>query len=318
MAINTPKPISRDERYLSKIGGNEEVIVPKPVSREEKYMYRVAGYDDQPIPDYPIGRNEKYWAKIVENGGGSSTLIEKSITENGVYNASDDEADGYSSVTADVPNTYTAGDEGKVVDNGALVAQTAKAESITVNGTYDTTKNNSVTVDVVGENNAKVEKIPQENGFSIDKSLTEITIPSGYEVITSLSGCKYLKKVTIPNTINAFSNNAFAYCSALAKIEVPSAVTVIANFAFRDCTSLSEVVFKNGSELQIIGAGCFQNCTALTSIELPSTVTTINNSSDNPAFKGCTNLQTITINKPEGSISGAPWGAKNAQVIWTG
>jgi hypothetical protein len=46
MAINTPKPISRDERYLSKIGGNEKVIVPKPISREEKYMYRAAGYDD--------------------------------------------------------------------------------------------------------------------------------------------------------------------------------------------------------------------------------------------------------------------------------
>ena len=71
MAINTPKPISRDERYLSKIGGNEEVIVPKPISREEKYMYRAAGYDDQPIPDYPISRKEKYWAKIIENGGGS-------------------------------------------------------------------------------------------------------------------------------------------------------------------------------------------------------------------------------------------------------
>ena len=71
MAINTPKPISRDERYLSKIGGNEKVIVPKPVSREEKYMYRVAGYNDQPIPDYPISRKEKYWAKIIENGGGS-------------------------------------------------------------------------------------------------------------------------------------------------------------------------------------------------------------------------------------------------------
>lgn len=108
MAINTPKPISRDERYLSKIGGDEKVIVPKPVSREEKYMYRAAGYDDQPIPDYPIGRNEKYWAKIVENGGGSSTLIEKSITENGIYNASDDEADGYSKVTVNVVGDYNA------------------------------------------------------------------------------------------------------------------------------------------------------------------------------------------------------------------
>lgn len=35
-------------------------------------------------------------------GGGSATLIEKSITENGTYNASADNADGYSKVTVDV------------------------------------------------------------------------------------------------------------------------------------------------------------------------------------------------------------------------
>lgn len=37
-------------------------------------------------------------------GGGSATLITKSITANGTYNASDDSADGYSSVTVNVPS----------------------------------------------------------------------------------------------------------------------------------------------------------------------------------------------------------------------
>lgn len=37
-----------------------------------------------------------------ESGGGGSTLIEKSITANGTYNASDDDADGYSKVTFNV------------------------------------------------------------------------------------------------------------------------------------------------------------------------------------------------------------------------
>ena len=48
-----------------------------------------------------------------------------------------------------VPNSYAAGDEGKVVSNGALVSQTTHAE-ITENGTYDITTNNSVTVNVSG------------------------------------------------------------------------------------------------------------------------------------------------------------------------
>lgn len=79
-------------------------------------------------------------------GGGSSTLVEKTITANGTYNPADDNADGYSSVTANVPNTYTVADEGKVVDSGVLVGQTAK--NIDANGLYDTTLNNSVSVDV--------------------------------------------------------------------------------------------------------------------------------------------------------------------------
>ena len=89
------------------------------------------------------------WNEVSSGGGGSTTLIEKSITANGEYNASDDSADGYSKVTVDVANSYTQADEGKVVSNGTLVAQTTHAE-ITENGTYDITTNNSVSVNVSG------------------------------------------------------------------------------------------------------------------------------------------------------------------------
>lgn len=42
-------------------------------------------------------------AKKISGGNTPApTLIEKTITENGVYNASDDEADGYSSVKVEV------------------------------------------------------------------------------------------------------------------------------------------------------------------------------------------------------------------------
>ena len=57
--------------------------------------------------------------------------------------------DGMSSVsgTVNVPNSYSASDEGKVVSNGALVSQSAHA-TVTQNGTIDTTLNNSVVVNV--------------------------------------------------------------------------------------------------------------------------------------------------------------------------
>ena len=81
---------------------------------------------------------------------GASALVSKQIAQNGIYDPANDNADGYSAVTVNVPNSYAAGDEGKVVSNGALVQQTARASEITANGTYDTTTNNSITVNIQG------------------------------------------------------------------------------------------------------------------------------------------------------------------------
>lgn len=68
----------------------------------------------------------------------------KAITANG--NGQD--VVGYAAVNVNVPNSYAAGDEGKVVSNGALVAQTS--DTVTTNDTYDTTLINSLTVNVSG------------------------------------------------------------------------------------------------------------------------------------------------------------------------
>ena len=53
---------------------------------------------------------------------------------------------GIQTVNVNVPNTYAAADEGKVVSSGALVSQTSK--TVTANGTVDTTENNEVVVNV--------------------------------------------------------------------------------------------------------------------------------------------------------------------------
>lgn len=106
-------------------------------------------------------------AAAIEALPGQSTLVSKSITQNGSYDPEDDDADGYSAVTVNVPNSYAAGDEGKVVSNGALVAQTARASEITANGTYDTTTNNEVTVNVAGGGSGDFIKInPDYQGLA--------------------------------------------------------------------------------------------------------------------------------------------------------
>lgn len=88
-------------------------------------------------------------------GGGSAALGPKTIRQNGVYRAASDNLDGYNTVTVEVPNTYAAADEGKVVSNGALVAQTSR--TITENGTFDTTLNNEVVVNVSGSGSGEFE-----------------------------------------------------------------------------------------------------------------------------------------------------------------
>ena len=68
----------------------------------------------------------------------------KSITSNG----NNQDVIGYAAVNVNVPNTYSAGDEGKVVSSGALVSQTAHADVTpgTSDQTIDTTTNNSLKV----------------------------------------------------------------------------------------------------------------------------------------------------------------------------
>ena len=76
---------------------------------------------------------------------GDPVLETLTATQNNTYTPSTGK-DGFSEVVVNVPNSYSASDEGKVVSNGALVAQTSDTK--TANGTYDTTLNNEIVVNV--------------------------------------------------------------------------------------------------------------------------------------------------------------------------
>lgn len=80
----------------------------------------------------------------ISGGGVLDTLT---IVQNGTYTP-ETGYDGFSEVTANVPNSYSASDEGKVVSSGSLVGQTSR--NVSQNGTYDTTLNDEVVVNVSG------------------------------------------------------------------------------------------------------------------------------------------------------------------------
>lgn len=105
------------------------------------------------------------------SGGGDTEIQALNVTQNGTYNPGSGKA--YKPVNVNVPNSYGAGDEGKVVSGGALVTQTTK--NITANGTVDTTTNNEVVVSV--QPNLQT-KTATQNGT--------VTPDSGYDGLSSV------------------------------------------------------------------------------------------------------------------------------------
>lgn len=77
----------------------------------------------------------------------------------------------------------------------------------------------------------------------------------------------------------------------------------------------TNIVIPEG--VTIIGSDAFSGHGRMTSVQIPDSVMTISSGTFG-SFSGCFNLKTITINRPQDSISGAPWGATNATVVWTG
>ena len=131
----------------------------------------------------------------------------------------------------------------------------------------------------------KLEKIG-ESAFENCTKITEVELPETLKIMEndyyggSFSGCKNLKKVNIPKTLEqgylAFKNcssltqidwkdgitkipeGLFKECSGLKNITIPDSVTEIEKGAFYQCSSLAEVYLPNG--LKKIGDSVFDKC----------------------------------------------------------
>lgn len=150
-----------------------EIVVPSDITIEPLTATENGAYTAPTMTAYsPVNVNvpqtDVQPLEVIENGNYEAPdgtaynpvmvavpiKTEESLTveQNGTYTPETGKV--YNRVVASVPNTYTVQDDGKVVSNGALVAQTAR--TVAQNGTIDTTLNNSVTVDVSVQINGKV------------------------------------------------------------------------------------------------------------------------------------------------------------------
>ena len=95
--------------------------------------------------------------------------------------------------------------------------------------------------------------------------------------------------VTIPDSVTAIHDGAFANCFQLTNISIPNSVTSIGLSAFDGCTKLESITLP--SSLRNISMFLFHNCSQLTTIQIPDSVPSI----QDYAFGNCTSLETIHI-----------------------
>lgn len=135
---------------------------------------RAKGETSDPL-EFPGGFTDAIDA--IQGGGSVPTGTKQiSIGSNGTTT---ENVESYASaeIIVSVPNTYTQSDEGKVVSNGALVSQ--GSDTVTENGTVDTTLISSLLVSVSGGGGQSMTKLASGIYTKTDQSTknTVVEIP---------------------------------------------------------------------------------------------------------------------------------------------
>ena len=118
------------------------------------------------------------------------------------------------------------------------------------------------------------------------------TIPADGSVTTigefafELTG---ITSITLPDTITAIENQAFAECPNLESVVLPDSVMEMGYRVFYDCEKLKNVTLP--SNMTKLADHTFYGCLGLESITLPDSVTIIGDA----AFYWCKNLKSISF-----------------------
>ena len=175
----------------------------------------------------------------IPSGGG--TLIPKTITENGVYNASSDNADGYSSVDVNVPEKDEYEMLTAVMNKTATEIVSDKINELT-------------TWSCAGNNN--LQKVILSSDKFYGGSSTNGTIYVFYN-------CRSLKMLLFPHSKHStgygFGNYYASGCTNLAIVLIHK-VGNIGGSSFLGCSQIKSFIITKTDSIQVLGnANAFSN-----------------------------------------------------------
>lgn len=139
-------------------------------------------------------------------------------------------------------------------------------------------KINGVTVETIG------------HGAFERSAVTSVTIPDSVTAILdrAFANCFQLTNISIPNSVTSIGFSAFEHCTSLKSITLPSSLRNISMFLFHNCSQLTTIQIPDS--VPSIQDYAFGNCISLETIHIPVSVTSIGNR----AFAGCPSSMTVT------------------------
>lgn len=178
---------------------------------------------------------------------GEAVLTTKTVTANGTYNAQDDSADGYSSVTVNVP-THTPSLQSKSVSY--TPTETAQSETVSADSGYDGLSSVSVSVGAVASDYVGT-GITRRSSTDLTASGATVTVPSGYysaqaskSVASGTAGTPTASKGSVSNhsiSVTPSVTNTTGYITGETK--TGTSVTVSAS----ELVSGSQTIAENGT-----------------------------------------------------------------------
>lgn len=287
---NTSADITITELGLARAGSDDGVTI----STAPHYILLTRDVLDTPVT-IPVGETRIFTITIDHNdfstgyNQSATVLVPKTITQNGVYNPADDNADGYSSVTVNV--------SGGAPQNIPLEINNGTLERPQTSFSY--TMPSSVTS--IGEHAFQwsfVGSAIEEFWFS--QNITSIT--SDYACSQMCSDCASLTFVDFSNIEQVNGTETFSMAFAGTGLQVLSTViqsiygTDVFNGVCNGCTALEAIDFPllttiTGSQNFASACG---GCTSLLTADF-SALTTISGGSANftYAFSGCEALNEV-------------------------